>query len=460
MTAPEASDAPFGGAAEASYRSAPDNLDLGHVPGSDGLPYLGSGLRFIFGMTRLAQEHYEKYGEVSRLRAVGKPLLLLLGADNWQRALLDRDQSFSTEKGYEFQLGEFYHGGLLLRDFDEHRQQRLIMQRAFKSDAMRKYVPVMTPIVVRHVERFADARRLFVSHAIKQTLLEVGAHIFAGVQDAETSARLDAAFADLGWGLLSQGRREIPGTNYWRGKRGMRNLHRFFAGEIDARRGSDRPDMFTYMCNEKREDGSHFSDEDIVAHASFLLFAAHDTTASTLNNLVMHTAMDQGWQEKLRAEAAALGKDELEYGDLRKLELLDHAFHETIRLYPPVPLGLRRTVRDVELGGYRVPAHTLVLLPFMFNQRDPRYWSRPDLWDPDRFSSERQEHRRHPFAYHPFGGGAHKCIGMHFANMVAKVFMFHFLRTYRYRTPAGFQPWIQWLPLPKAVRLPLRLERT
>ncbi len=442
-----------------AYRLAADNDDLAHIPGSDGWPYFGKSFRLIFGLKELAEEHYAKYGEVSRVRSLGKNFLMVLGADNFRDLLLDTEQNFSSEMGYTFGLGDFYKGGLLLRDFDDHLRQRRIMQKAFKMDAMRKYVPEMAPIIDAHIARFGDRKPLRIAPAIKETLLDVGAHIFFGVDDAETSEQLNDAFAEIAWGLLSQVKREIPGSAFWRGKRGMRALHRYFAGQIEERRGAAGNDMFTYMCNETLEDENYFRDEDIVAHAAFLLFAAHDTTASTLNNLVMRTAMDLAWQEKLREEAMALGKDRLVYEDLQKLELLDRAFHETIRLYPPVPLGLRRTVRDSEIGGHRVPAHTLVLLPFPFNHRDPRHWSDPETWDPDRFSPERQEHRRHPFAFHPFGGGMHKCIGMHFANMVAKVFMFHFLVAYRYRTPERFEPSIQWLPLPKAVRLPLTLER-
>ncbi len=62
-----------------------------------------------------------------------------------------------------------------------------------------------------------------------------------------------------------------------------------------------------------------------------------------------------------------------------------------MRLHPPVPMAMRRTIRDTELDGLRVPAHTVLHLPMMINQRDPRWWTDPDAFDPDRFAPPRQE---------------------------------------------------------------------
>ena len=49
---------------------------------------------------------------------------------------------------------------------------------------------------------------------------------------------------------------------------------------------------------------------------------------------------------------------------------------------------------------------------------------------PMRFSDERQEHKKHPFMWVPFGGGAHKCIGLHFADMVFKCVSFQVIKQY------------------------------
>jgi cytochrome P450 len=447
------------GVTSLAYKTQPDNHDLDHIPGTDGLPYFGSSLDVVFRLDYVARKHHEKWGEVSRLKMLDQRGLLVLGADNYQRIYLDREKNFSTEMGYDANLGHFYKGGLLLRDFDDHKVQRRIMQSAFKFTALRNYVAMMSPIMTRHLDDWATHDNLEFGAAIKQLLLEVGAQVFIGVDaDGEEARALNEAFNDISEGLVGQVRKEWPFTKYKRGKQGERFLAQYFSELIPQRRDSDSQDMLTSMCREKLDDGTYFSEADIVAHASFLLFAAHDTTASVLNHLIMYTAQDTSWQQRMRDEVEALGKDELEYDDLEKLEVIDRCFHECLRLHPSVPLMTRRTINECEIGGYTVPPNTMLFLPPMFNQRDARYWTNPDAFDPDRFLPERAEQKNHSFCYHPFGGGAHKCIGLHFAVMLVKVFMFQYLKRFDYALPEGFKPRLLWVPLPKPAKLPLELH--
>ena len=65
------------------------------------------------------------------------------------------------------------------------------------------------------------------------------------------------------------------------------------------------------------------------------------------------------------------------------------------------------------------------------------YWTHPRSFDPARFSPERAEEKGHFFQYMPFGGGAHKCLGLHFAEVQGKMFLYHFLRRFKVGIKAG-----------------------
>lgn len=446
-------------AVDTDYLTHPDNKDLDHIPGTDGFPYFGSSLKTIWGLEELLEQHYQRWGEVSRIKMLHQRGILVLGTDNYQRIFLDREQNFSTEMGFAESIGQFYKGGILMKDFAEHKFLRRMMQTAFKNDAMRKYVDVMNPIMKEHIERWDKVSNFQFFPHIKETLLEVGAKVFIGAEAGEETRKMNQAFLDINEGLLGQVRKEIPGTRYNKGKKGERYLHSYFAGQIPKRRGSDSPDMFTYMCNETTEDGEYFPDDLIIPQGSFLLFAAHDTTTSVLNHMMYYTAMHPEWQERMREEVKALNKPFLEYEDLDKLEVMDRVFHESLRLRPSVSFQARRTIRECEMGGHRIPPDTMVFMSAIHNHRDPQYWSNPEKFDPDRFLPERAEHKNHSFCYHPFGGGAHKCIGMHFAAMLAKTFMHQILLTYEYSLPENFKTRFEWVPLPKPARLPLQWKR-
>jgi cytochrome P450 len=125
-----------------------------------------------------------------------------------------------------------------------------------------------------------------------------------------------------------------------------------------------------------------------------------------------------------------------------------------------VPSLARKTVRDTELLGHFIPADTMVALSPWVNHLLPEYWTAPDLFDPDRFGEARREDKSHRYAWMPFGGGAHKCIGMHFGLLEVKTLLHQILTRYKLSIPADYQ--VRWdstaLPAPSD-GLPVHLER-
>ena len=115
---------------------------------------------------------------------------------------------------------------------------------------------------------------------------------------------------------------------------------------------------------------------------------------------------------------------------------------------PPVPSIPRRAVRGFTFGGYAIPAGALVGINPLFSHHMPEIWPDPETFDPLRFTEEAQR-ARHRFAWVPFGGGAHMCLGLHFAYMQAKCFARHFLQNLRVSLEPGTTPdWQMW-PIPK-----------
>jgi len=446
--------------ADSAYRTAADAVELSHIPGRDGWPLVGRTLEVLQDLHAVAAASVKTWGHVSRLRLLGQGGLMVTGADNYQRIFQDPEQLFSAEKGYERQFGTFYPRGLLLMDFDEHRANRRLMQGAFKLAALQRYLAMMQPTIASHVQRWGERQGLVFYPEIKQLLLEVGAQCFLGIEDfGREAAMIHELFLDLNAGMVSLVRAELPFGAFGRAMRARRELERWCERMIAERRsngGGD--DVLSHLCRETDEQGQLYDVKAIVDHVIFLLFAAHDTTTSALTHLVMYLGQDQALQGRLREHLAQAGPGPLAHADLAGLDFAEHCFHEALRLHPPVPMAVRRTTRACEIGGHRVPAHTVLYLPMMINQRDPQWWTDPARFDPDRFAPPRSEHRRHPMAFHPFGSGAHKCIGLHFAEMLAKAFLHPFLQRYAFATPPGYAPRLEWVPLPKpADGVPLKL---
>jgi cytochrome P450 len=168
-----------------------------------------------------------------------------------------------------------------------------------------------------------------------------------------------------------------------------------------------------------------------------LLFAGHETTASAL-----------GWTWALLSEhpdAAARVENEatrvLATGPpsgaaLMELRYTEQCLMESMRIYPPGWMLDRVALADDVLGGFRVPAGTLLLLSPYVTQRSAAYWPDPLRFDPDRFGGAGVAGLPR-FTYFPFGGGPRRCIGMEFAITQAKLIIARISRRYRLRLVPG-----------------------
>ncbi|HKY91893.1 MAG TPA: cytochrome P450, partial [Nevskiaceae bacterium] len=147
------------------------------------------------------------------------------------------------------------------------------------------------------------------------------------------------------------------------------------------------------------------------------------------------------------------------YEDLDRLEPIEWVLRESLRLYPPLTIIMRRAIDDFEIHGYRIPAKTAVGLFPVLTGRLEQWWSSPDAFDPERFSPARAEHKRHPFAWVPFGGGAHMCLGLHFAEMQVKAVLHPLLRSCRIGVAPGYTMPYQLAPIARPKDgLPIRFE--
>jgi cytochrome P450 len=188
--------------------------------------------------------------------------------------------------------------------------------------------------------------------------------------------------------------------------------------------------------------------------------AAHDTTTITMTTMAYYLAKHPEWQDRCRNESAAIGSPTLGYGDLDRVRSLDLVMRECTRLVTAVPGLMRKTVKDTEILGYRIPADTFVSVNVHGTHQLAEYWPAPDTFDPERFAEHRREDKVHRAAWLPFGTGVHKCIGMHFGTMQVKAAMHQLLLRYRWTVPPDYRMPIDWTSLPRPKDgLPVHLTR-
>ena len=160
------------------------------------------------------------------------------------------------------------------------------------------------------------------------------------------------------------------------------------------------------------------------------LMAGHQTTGAGLSWVWYLLGHHPEAGDQLAAEAGAvLGARAPDAAALGRLVYTGQVLDETMRLYPPGWAFTRTPVQEDALGGYRVPAGSIVAISSYANQRNPRFWDRPAEFDPGRFAPGRPA----PDACHyfPFGLGPGICIGKHLALMEMKLAVAMLARRWR-----------------------------
>lgn len=426
--------------------------DLAHIPGDGGWPLVGNTFTMLADPNAFVRERIAKYGPVYKNRAFGGWQVALIGPDANELVLFDRDKIFSNEQGWGPVLDQLFPRGLMLMDFDHHRADRRALSIAFKPEPMRHYSGALNRGIAERVRTWADQPMEFYP-AIKKLTLDLAADSFIGIPWGPEADRINEAFVYMVQASVAPIRKPLPGTLMRKGVKGREFLVDFFTRETRRRRAEGGgQDMFSQFATATREDGSLLPVDEVVDHMNFLMMAAHDTITSSATSLIWLLAKNPEWQDRLRAEITAVtgGASDISYDDLGKLELVEMAFKEALRLIPPVPSMPRRALKSFEFGGYHIPMGTIVGINTQYVHHMEEYWPEPEKFDPMRFTAE-QVRQRHKYAWVPFGGGAHMCLGLHFAYMQVKILLAQVLTRYSIEVEPGYAPeWKPWpIPQPK-----------
>ncbi|WP_407931974.1 cytochrome P450 [Erythrobacter aurantius] len=435
----------------------PTEAELAHIPGEAGWPIVGNTFKQLANPHAFTKRMIETYGKVYKTYAFGGWNVALIGAEANEMVLFNKDKIFSSEQGWGPVLDQLFPRGLMLMDFDHHRIDRRALSIAFKPGPMQHYSGALNSGIAREVAGWEGRMEFY--PAIKKLTLDLAADSFLGIPWGPEADRINTAFVDMVQASVAPVRQPLPFTKMKKGVDGRKYMIEYLTRETNRRRAEGGgQDMFSQFATATREDGTMLPVDEVVDHMSFLMMAAHDTITSSATSLIYYLATNPEWQEKLREEVFAVtggpdgdGKPRpLSYDDLAKLDLTEMAFKEALRMIPPVPSMPRRALREFEYEGYRIPAGQMVGINIYWTHHSEEYWDDPFTFDPMRFTPDKVK-ARHKYAWVPFGGGAHMCLGLHFAYMQVKILLAQLLQRYRIEAEPGYKPdWQDWpIPQPK-----------
>jgi cytochrome P450 len=419
-------------------------------PGNGGLPYVGHMFSYIRDPHGFLRRRHEEFGPVSWIRAMGRRWVCLLGADASEAVFRNADRALANGPAWSYLVGPFFDRGLMLLDFEEHHRHRRIMQQAFTADRIAGYTDAMHDPVEASLDAWETGEDVRAYPALKRLTLDLATQLLmGGASDAtpQQMAAVNQAFVQCVQAATAVVRLDLPGTRWRQALRGRELLEEFLEGYLPRARAHRTDDLFSALCHARSDEGEEFTDRDVVNHMIFLLMAAHDTSTITLSTMMQYLGQHPEWQERCRAEVLTLD-ERPSLRDHRAMPSIDLVMRECMRLVAPVPVVVRQAVKDTEALGHRIPRGTMVMTSPAFTHHDPSLWPDPARFDPERFAPQRREDKVHRYAWHPFGGGVHKCLGMHFAGAEITTVMAHLLRRYTWSVDPDYVCPLDYTSLP------------
>ncbi|CAN1169639.1 Desmethyl-deoxy-podophyllotoxin synthase [Linum perenne] len=194
---------------------------------------------------------------------------------------------------------------------------------------------------------------------------------------------------------------------------------------------------------EKRDLGFPFTKVEIKAVILDIFLAGSDTSSTlvewVMSELMKNPLVMQKAQKEVRQLFDEQGKvDESRLDELHYLQLI---IKETFRLHPIAPLFLPRECREtVVVNGYLIPEKTRVTINAWAIGRDPRHWTNPDEFIPERFVDSSLDYKGHDFQFLPFGSGRRVCPGIQFGIAVVELLLANLLYHFDWKLPGEMKP--------------------
>lgn len=412
--------------------AAPSDRPKGHPLLGVLMDYSRDRLGFL---TRCAQ----KYGDLVPLRF--GPLryaYLISNPDAIERVLVKDARNFTKGAALR-RCKPLFGNGLLTSEGDFWRRQRKLAQPAFHRERIAAYGKIIVDLAREQITGWRPEETRDIHAEMMHLTLKAAAKTLFGAEIAEGRRIYEALNAAqeefskyIQYVVLLPEWCPTPVTP--RTARAIRTLDAAVYRMIRGRResGEDRGDLLSMLLRAQDEDGAVMTDRQVRDEVLTLFLAGHDTTALTLTWTLYLLSQNPDAAARLHAEL-----DEVLNGrpptleDRPRLVYTERVIQEAMRLYPPAWTIGRTAINDYEIDGVTIPAGSTLIMSQWVVHHDPRWFSDPDRFAPDRWREEVA--RTLPrFVYFPFGGGPRICIGAGFAMMEAVLMLAALAQEYRF----------------------------
>lgn len=304
----------------------------------------------------------------------------------------------------------------------KHMRQRKLLLPPFHGEAVERYTQMISDAAQREIDTWSVGEQLALGPRMQAVTLEVIMAGIFGVEGLPPKGTLERELRDEIHSIVALSTRPLsifaemillrhqqPGGVVGGVMRRVDELLYALIGERrEAGAGAEqRTDILSLLLAATDEDGVPMNDEELRDELITLVLAGHETTANSLawafERLLRNRDAYDRLRELVRASEADVSSDASAEADA----YVEAVIHETMRVRPVVPSIGRRVAVPWQLGRFRVPAGTPVVLSIMLLHHREDVYPQPFAFAPERFL----ESKPGTYTWIPFGGGIRRCLG-------------------------------------------------
>jgi cytochrome P450 len=396
------------------------------IPGPRGHPILGSIREIQRDNVQAFMDAWLQYGDIVHFRG---PLTinLLVHPDYVEHVLRNNVQNYPRPDFVTDKLKSIVGEGLVAAEGERWADARKVAQPAFTPELVRHYGETMIQTTGEMLERWSTYAASGRPLDVKSEMMHVSlANLATSLFKFDLREALDHIEPAVAFALAHTNRRltspvdpqRLPLPSSKRFVQALGNLNELIYRIIgEHRRAQNGTEGFFKLLLESQdpETGRAITNERARDEVIGFFIAGHETVSSALTwTFYLLSQNPESWR-KLKAEVdSVIGDRAPTVDDVPNLKYVEYVLLESMRLYPPIFVQMRRAAEDDEIDGYHIPKDSTIVLCAYVTHRHRDFWHNPEGFDPERFTPERSAHLPR-LAYFPFGGGPRKCIGNTFA---------------------------------------------
>lgn len=394
------------------------------IPKVSFFKFLGHARNILKNPLPFHHRNFSEKGDTFRLQLGIRDSVVFSRDAGFLQYVLQKNQKNYTKSTIQtVDLAKYVGLGLLTAEGEHWQKQRKMIQPAFHKKQLVNLLEAMQNAIDVELAKIEPNKSIDIFPIFNDLAFQtVAKALFSGgVTELETN-RLQHITETAQKMLVKELRQ--PFKIWWFKLSGKIQKHMDLVDEarvilkqlvVRRRESKEREDdLLDMLLDARYEDGTAMSEKQLLDEILILFSAGHETTSNALTFTADLLARHLEIQEKVFqevSEAQHLKEDLMSF--LKACPYTKQVIEESMRLYPPAYFIDRVNYEADSFNGIDIEKGATLLFSLHEIHRDPRFWNKPNVFDPDRFAAGNG--LKYSEYYYPFGAGPRMCIGNNFA---------------------------------------------